>query len=133
MGSGSAAFVARWDDAFNSAPETAADLFAEGASYTDHRPLGWEPMHGRDAIRIWFGSLSNGGASIRADSRVLAEHASRIAAEQDFRIVASEADGGGIAEVAVWVVLRVEDGLIATLDLFGDRDTALAALQAGAA
>lgn len=38
--SGGAAFVARWDAAFNAAPETAADLFAEDASYVDHRPLG---------------------------------------------------------------------------------------------
>ena len=133
MSAGGAAFVAAWDDAFNAAPESAADLFTEDASYIDHRPLGWPPMRGRDAIREWFRTLATGGASIHATSRVLDERPPRVAVEQEFRIVAGAADGGGEGEVSVWVVLRLQDGRSAELDLFGDPESALAALHVAAA
>jgi hypothetical protein len=133
MTTGGAAFVAAWDDAFNAAPEHAADLFTEDASYTDHRPLGWPPMQGRDAIREWFGTLATGGASIHARSRVVEDRPPLVVVEQEFRIVAGAADGGGEGEVSVWVLLRLEDGRSAELDLFGDLDAALAALDAAPA
>jgi len=130
MTSDGAAFVAAWDAAFNAAPEAAAELFAEDARYEDHRPLGWEPLHGRTAIREWFRTLSTGGATIRARSRVLEETPARIAIAQVFQIVAGEADGGGDGEVTVWVVLRLAGGLIAELRIFGDQEAALAAFRA---
>lgn len=82
---------------------------------------------------MWFATLTSVGSTIRAASRMLAEEPPGLAVEQHIRFVAREADGDGVGEVTVWVVLRMRAGLIVRLDLFEEREPATAALGTGAA
>lgn len=124
------AVLADWDAAFNSAAcETAADLFTPDATYVDHRPLGWPPLHGREAIRAWYVTMAN-VISMNATSTLVVDQLPWIVGEQVFRFTAPAADGGGEGEVTLGALLCVEDGLIARLELYDSPQEAVSALQA---
>lgn len=120
--------LGRWDAAFNSAHcARAAELFAVDAEYVDHRPLGWMPLQGREAIRAWYSAVAE-AVSPTAASRVVAERPPWIVGEQVFRFTAPGREEDGSGEVTIGVLLRMQDGLIAELDLFDRADQAVAAL-----
>lgn len=124
------AVLADWDAAFNSAAcEDAADLFAPDATYVDHRPLGWPPLEGREAIRAWYVTMAN-VISMNATSTLVVDEWPLLVGEQVFRFTAPAADGGGEGEVTLGALLCMDAGLIAQLELYGSAEEAVAALRA---
>ena len=90
--------------------EPLRDLFAEDFTFTDHRPMGWEPVTGREAAGELFRSGWDVAAYLHREvDEVLACDERVIALRCTLRFLNRE--GGGRSEVPLGLVAVIEDGV----------------------
>lgn len=108
--------------------DAVAALFHPDAVYIDRRPLAWERLEGREAIRVFFGSVFPYMESIASD--LLAESDDRVVVRQQAIVSFDEKEGGGSGEVEMYLCVDVLAGLIGRAVVFADESSALASFEA---
>ncbi len=93
------------------------ELYHEDTLLIDHRNLAWDPARGADALLDVYRSI----LELLADARIEVDEV--IAADERvialrFRVCGSAADGGGMAEVDAGGVTVVEEGRVASHELY---------------
>ena len=95
--------------------------------FIDHRPLGADPVVGRDAARSWLQTVFEFIPDFNVHIEVLAHNGGDIYLARD--TYTGKGTAVGQAETQWYVVDRLRDGKLAREDIFGDEATARAAFD----
>jgi class 3 adenylate cyclase/ketosteroid isomerase-like protein/tetratricopeptide (TPR) repeat protein len=100
--------------------EPLIELIAEDYVGVDHRRLGWEPVHGRDAFAALMRSTWDGNDDLRIEvDEVLAADPRVLATRQRW---VGRGSAAGAFEIAVGQVIAIEDGRIVSADQYEPDD-----------
>jgi hypothetical protein len=104
------------------------DVVTADVEFIDHRPLGADPVVGRDAARSWLETSFEFIPDFQASVEVLAHDGGDVYLARD-TYTGNGAAAFGPAETQWYVVDRLRDGKLAREDIFGDEATARAAFD----
>jgi len=106
----------------------ARELLTADIEFIDHRPLGADPVIGREAARSWTQTLFDFMPDFQIRVDVLAhDGGDRYLARDTYS--GQGADAFGPAETQWYVVDQLRDDMLWREDIFGDEATARAAFE----
>jgi ketosteroid isomerase-like protein len=103
-------------------------FYALDAVVVDRRPHGYGEYRGHAALRAYYEGIVDNAAELREELEILDASDARVVVHAKFwaRLAASDA-GAGDVTLNYGMVMGLRDGLIATLDVYPDGMSALAA------
>ena len=126
------ALLRRFDETMAAKDAAAvAHMSPEDVQYRDHRPLGWEPVDGRERLEAHYRSVLDAAESFRVETELLAERGDRVLVRQTSTFRARDDAGGGEGAIVMAVLVTIRDGLFSRIEIFDDEAAARAALAAG--
>ncbi len=106
------------------------EFYAEDAEMVDRRRVSLGTFRGHDELRVYYESIFHTAAEMREEMTVLAERDGYVVTHCDvIGRLANAPPGSPEITVPYWLVVRVDNGKIAQLDLYESGEDALAAFR----
>jgi ketosteroid isomerase-like protein len=112
--------------------DTMLTMYAPDAAVVDRRRVSLGTFRGHDDLRVYYESIFHTAAEMREEMTILAARDGLVVTHCDvIGRLANAPAGSPEITVPYGLVVRVEDGKIAHLDLYESGDDALAAFNEG--